>query len=269
MMAGGADPAVCQACGSELPPQRSRGRRRWYCNATCRSAARRERRPRSARPGPGDVMARDRRPESDGQAGQLGPADPVSLRIGHAARRLAEELGPAAGRPLGAVAAARELAAAANDAMQAAVDGARAAGHSWREIGDVLDTSRQAAFQRFGRPVDPRTGGPMIRDILPGATERAVAVFTDIAEGRWEEARTDLSEQMRAGLDAQRLASGWAMTAGTIGAFERMGEPLAYPVEHGTVVDIPLHFEAGERTGRISFDRDGQIVGLFIRPASR
>lgn len=188
----------------------------------------------------------------------------MSRRIGHAAGRLSQELDLGAGQPLEAVAAARELATAANDALQAAVDQARGAGHSWREIGEVLDTSRQAAFQRFGRPVDPRTGMPMSREVLPGAMERATAVFTDIAQGHWEEALTDLSQQMRAGLTAQKLASGWAKTAGMIGAFERMGEPVAYPVEHTTVVDIPLYFEAGERTGRVSFDPDGQVVGLFI-----
>jgi hypothetical protein len=37
----------------------------------------------------------------------------------------------------------------------------------------VLNTSRQAAFQRFGRPADPRTGQPMVRDLLPGAAVRA------------------------------------------------------------------------------------------------
>src|ERR1700722_15513068 len=56
------------------------------------------------------------------------------------------------------MAAAREQAVAANDALQAAVDRAREAGHSWREIGEVLGATRQAAFQRFGHPVDPRTG---------------------------------------------------------------------------------------------------------------
>jgi hypothetical protein len=236
--------------------------------ATCRSAARRQRRPRRARPGRGNVtLPPDRRPGSDGLAGPGGLADPVSVRIGQAARRLSEELGPGTGQSLGAVSAARELTAAANEALQAAVDRARGAGHSWREIRDVLDTSRQAAFQRFGRPVDPRTGRPMTRDVLPGAADRAMAIFADIAQGRWEQALKDLSEQMRARLDAQRLARGWAATAGLIGVFERMGEPLAYPVEDSTAVDIPLYFEAGERTGRVSFDRDGKVVGLFIRPA--
>jgi hypothetical protein len=73
--------------------------------------------------------------------------------------------------------------------MQAAVDRARAAGHSWKRIGDVLGTTRQAAFQRFGRPVDPRTGEPMTRAVPAGLTERALAIFVAQAEGRWEDVR--------------------------------------------------------------------------------
>ena len=97
------------------------------------------------------------------------------------------------------MAAARELSAATGAALQEAVDRARAAGHSWREIGDVLGTTRQAAFQRFGHPVAPRTGAPMSTDVPPGAADRAAA---------------------------------------------------------------------GEATGRVIFGDDGQIAGLWLRPAS-
>jgi hypothetical protein len=82
------------------------------------------------------------------------------------------------------MAAAREQAVAANQALLAAVDRARDAGHSWREIGEVLGTTRQAAFQRFGHPVDPRTGTPMSRDIPPDAVDRAVGLITCLAQGR-------------------------------------------------------------------------------------
>jgi len=34
----------------------------------------------------------------------------------------------------------------------------------------------------------------------------------------------------------------------------------------GASVDIPLYFEAGERTGQVTFDRRGKVIGLFIRP---
>ena len=71
---------------------------------------------------------------------------------------------PAAGSALDALAAPRELSGATDAALRAAVDRARAAGQSWSRIGDVLGTTRQAAFQRFGRPDlpgDPQPGrGP-------------------------------------------------------------------------------------------------------------
>ena len=83
-------------------------------------------------------------------------ADPVAAKIHLAALRLVAELdNPAAGSPMGAMAAARELSSVTDAALRAAVDRARAAGHSWSRIGEVLGTTRQAAFQRFGRAADP------------------------------------------------------------------------------------------------------------------
>ena len=47
--------------------------------------------------------------------------------------------------------AARRHLAAAEQELRDAVKGARDAGSSWTVIGAALDTTRQAAFQRFGR----------------------------------------------------------------------------------------------------------------------
>lgn len=132
----------------------------------------------------------------------------------------------------------------------------------------MLDTSRQAAFQRFGRPVDPRTGEPMNRTVMPDAGDRAAEIFGHLAAGRWEAAAADFAERMRERVDAGRLAAGWAHTSGLIGEFERMGEPLARSDGEHTIIDIPLYFEAGDANGRVTFDRDGKVAGLFIRPAS-
>jgi hypothetical protein len=170
------------------------------------------------------------------------------------------------GTPLEALTAARDLAAAAGDALQQAVDQARAAGHSWREIGDVLGTTRQAAFQRFGHPIDPRTGAPMSTTILPGATDLAVTILGCLAEGRWEEARRDFNARMSEGLGARRLADSWARLAGLVGGYEGMGEPFAHRVADNTVVEIPLRFEAGEATFRVVFDEDDKVTGLWMRP---
>lgn len=191
-------------------------------------------------------------------------AHAVRVRAGRLADQLAH---PGAGSPLAAMAAARELSAVTNTAMQAAVDRARAAGHSWQRIGDVLGTTRQAAFQRFGRPLDPRTGEPMDRAVPPGLADRAVAVFAAQAEGRWDDVLADFDENMRGKLDAARLAAGWARTIAMIGGLEGIGDPFAFRADDYTVVNIPLHFEAGEASGRVTFDLAGKIAGLFIRPA--
>ena len=170
------------------------------------------------------------------------------------------------GLPLEALAAARDASAAAGQALQQAVDRARAAGHSWREIGDVLGTTRQAAFQRFGHPVDPRTGAPMSTQVAPGTADRAVKILASLAEGRWEEARRDFSAKMSQALDGRRLADAWARMASLVGGYEGMGEPFAHRVADHTVVEIPLRFEAGEATGRVVFDEDGKVAGLWLRP---
>jgi Protein of unknown function (DUF3887) len=170
------------------------------------------------------------------------------------------------GLPLETLAAARDLSAAAGEALQQAVDRARSAGHSWREIGDVLGTTRQAAFQRFGHPVDPRTGAPMSTKIAPGAADRAVTIVACLAEGGWEEARRDFNAKMSEGLDARRLADSWARMASQVGGYEGMGEPFAHRVADNTVVEIPLRFEAGEATFRVVYDEDDKVTGLWLRP---
>jgi hypothetical protein len=221
---------TCLNCGRELPKQQGRGRRKQYCDATCRSAARRH------RVKPGLTSATRQGYVDDG---------------------------------LTAVAEAREKARDADEALHRAVDGARARGHTWQEIGDVLGTSRQAAFQRFGRPVDPRTGEDMDRhtDLLPGAAERAVALLADLVAGRWADVRRDFDARMAAELTTDRIVEVWTQVVGMIGAYERMGEPIALRLGEYTVVNVPLHCEAGELTGRVSFGDDGSVGGLFLLPA--
>jgi hypothetical protein len=65
---------------------------------------------------------------------------------------------------------------------------------------------------------------------------------------------------------AMRISAAWTLSAAQVGRYEHMGEPLVLPVNDTTLVDLPLYFEAGERTGRVVFDTGGQVIGLFIRP---
>jgi hypothetical protein len=251
----------CAACGRGLPDQRGRGRVRRYCDASCRSRARRTRRAVN------QDLTNERREGNLDNVPNTVPADhpPVLPRV-IAAARVALDGVPedAAPTPLEAVTVVRSLARVVEDGLREAVQLARQAGHTWAEIGELLGTTRQAAFQRFGRPLDPRTGVPMAEEILPGAAERAAVLLADVAEQHWEQATSGFNQQMAKALDARRLAGAWAQVIGMAGAYEGMGEPVAHQAGDYTVVDVPLRFEAAEMTGRVSYDRAGQVAGLFF-----
>lgn len=166
--------------------------------------------------------------------------------------------------PLEAVIVIRSLARVVEGGLRQAVQMARQAGHTWAEIGELLGTTRQAAFQRFGRPLDPRTGVPMAEEILPGAAEGAAGLLANIAEQRWAQASSGFDQRMAKALDARGLAAAWAQVVGTAGEYQGMGEPVAHQAGDYTVVDVPLRFEAAELTGRVSYDRAGQVAGLYF-----
>lgn len=68
-------------------------------------------------------------------------------------------LRPEEGRPsvpvLAALTATRNLSRLVDDILHTLARQARDEGHTWVEIGDLLGTSRQAAFQRFSGPMPP------------------------------------------------------------------------------------------------------------------
>lgn len=260
-MANVAEPASCAACGRPLPAQEGRGRQRRYCDATCRSAARRGRgRPTGTAHVKHDLTDAERK----------GSLDRVHGDVVEQVARAADQLGTDWSQPdpLVAVASARTLSRAVDDALRAAVTRARGAGRTWQEIGALLGTTRQAAFQRFGRPIDPRTGAPMTQELLPGATDRAVELLGDVLSGHYERVTPHLSDDVAAQLGPDGLATTAAQVAGLVGAYEGMGDPYAKAhVPDLTVVDVPLRFEAGDMTGRVVYRPDGKVAGLFmLRP---
>jgi hypothetical protein len=232
---------------------------REYCDATCRSAARRARRTTSSVNT--NLTQGARKGDIDGVDG-VGPA-----RLMDAVGRLTAAMSAGDESPLEAVVAARDLARCVEGAMRASVERARDMGHTWQEIGEVLGTSRQAAFQRFGRPLDPRTGTPMADRLPPDAGARAATLVACLTDGRWDDVCRDFDETVAARLDATGVAAVWAQVVGMAGGYEGMGEPLARQAGDYTVVDVPLRFEGGDRAVRVTFDRRGKVAGLFVLPA--
>jgi Protein of unknown function (DUF3887) len=166
---------------------------------------------------------------------------------------------------LAAIGQAQAIARGAEEDLAMAVQRARDAGRTWAEIGEVLSTSRQAAFQRFGRPPDPRTGRPM-EPALPDVGVVATTLFDDLAAGHWAAVSATFDAAVAAKLDADGLAATWAQLIGLTGRYERRGVPSVYQAGDYTVADVPLFFEAGERMGRVSYDRDGRVAGLYFLP---
>lgn len=165
---------------------------------------------------------------------------------------------------LDAVRSASELSALAAAALRLAVDLARAAGRTWQELGDVLGVTRQAAFQRFGHPVDPRTGEPMSGAIPPDATSRAAQLMTDWIEGRYDLVRADFNAIMSERMSESGLRDAWSRLAGLVGRYEQMGQASARQAGNLTIIDIPMSFEASEMNGRVVYDQDGKVTGLFV-----
>jgi Protein of unknown function (DUF3887) len=183
---------------------------------------------------------------------------------GSAGRSPAPEGDLAEAGDLAAVRTAQELSALAAEALRLAVDLARAGGCTWQELGDVLGVTRQAAFQRFGHPVDPRTGKPMSEAMIPDAAGRATQLMIDWIEGRYDVVTAGFNQIMAEKMSAGGLADAWAQLTGLVGRYERLGEPAARQAGDLTIVDIPMSFEASDMKGRVVYDKDGKVTGLFV-----
>jgi hypothetical protein len=166
--------------------------------------------------------------------------------------------------PLDLVRAAHEIRDGAEALMAAAVQQAREAGRTWQEIGEVLGVSRQAVFQRYGKPIDPRTGEVMNTSPLPEAEELTRTVIDDHAHARWADVSARFDATMRDRLTEEGLAEAWAYIVGLAGAYEGHGDTVAVRAGDFTITNTPLSFEAGDFVARITFRDDRTIAGLFI-----
>lgn len=166
--------------------------------------------------------------------------------------------------PLELVRAAHGIRDGAEALLAEAVQQARAEGRTWQEIGEVLGVSRQAVFQRYGKPIDPRTGETMNTNPLPGADELARAVIDDLTHARWADVRARFDATMHDGLPEEGLAEAWAQITGMVGAYESHRGTDATRTGLLTTTNTPLIFEAGEFVARITFRDDHTIAGLYI-----
>jgi hypothetical protein len=102
--------------------------------------------------------------------------------------------------------------------------------------------------------------------VPPDAIDRARELFADFTEGRWEQARGKLHQDMLGRVDiVGRIADAWAHTASPAGGFEHVGEPSARQFGDYTLVEVPVTFKAGKGIGRVALDQQGKVAGLSMQ----
>lgn len=180
------------------------------------------------------------------------------------------------------VRAAQQALERARTGLQTAVDRARAAGHTWAEIGATLGMSRQAAFKRFGRVTDPTTGHTLegVHMSLATIQETTERVFDLISSGDHTSLSALLHPDVRPHLTPAVIADTWARVLAEVGAKESYADthvvfPAGEPITSddqvlGTVVGVTtLQCEAGEVMGRVAVDASQQVVGLLLVPVGQ
>ena len=170
------------------------------------------------------------------------------------------------GQVMRAIAATRSLDRIVQDTLRALVEQARAAGHTWAEIGELLHVSRQAAFQRFGGGRRP-TAEDGVAVPVDGAVDAAVPVLQAFLDGRFDDARATFGERMLDACSVELLADVREKVGQYGGEVQAIGTPLISVRDGYTGVDIPVALERADGIGRVVLDADRQVVGFFVRPA--
>ena len=173
----------------------------------------------------------------------------------------------APGQVMRAIAATRSLDTIVEDTLHALVEQARAAGHTWAEIGAVLRVSRQAAFQRFGG-TRPTTANKEDTVAVPleGAVEHAVPVLEAFLDGRFDDVRSRFAPRMLDGVSAGLLAEVREKVRERAGEVQALGAPVVSVQDGFTVVDIPIALERADGIGRVVLDADREVAGFLVRP---
>ena len=172
---------------------------------------------------------------------------------------------------------AQEAVSQARANLTQAVTLARTQGRTWADIGKELDMTRQAAFKRFGKPVDPESGEHIAPRSISGLQERTEKVFTLIAAGNYDDLGLLMNPQTAQELPAPLIADTWRSVLTEVGNLERcidteleLSDGTSLDDDEqivGTVIGATiLHCEAGQLRGRVAFDEQSKVVGLLIIP---
>ncbi|MEH3157000.1 MAG: hypothetical protein PGN29_17330 [Gordonia paraffinivorans] len=183
-------------------------------------------------------------------------------RLRSAAAVIAAVIGGAvdAPRPMSGVAASDALQESLDAARRETVARARAAGHTWAEIGTMLHMSRQAAQQRFGK-TSPSPDALASQRIVSRTRE----IAGQFADHDFAGVRSDWSQIMLDSIDESALASLWTGLERDGGPVQTLGKPVVGVRGPYRLVDLPLVLTYGPMWLSVSYAHDDSVAGLWIR----
>jgi hypothetical protein len=178
--------------------------------------------------------------------------------------RGAEE--PATQSVMAAIAATRTLDMVVDDVLHALVRRARSEGRTWAEIGGVLNVSRQAAFQRFGGGQSPDARDEVMQP-LPDAGPKAIHILELVLARRWDDLWATFDKRVTELATVEVFESTLSTVSSTYGEFVAFGTPVSKVLGDYTVVDVPMALERGDGIGKVSFNADEQVAGIYLLPS--
>jgi dienelactone hydrolase len=102
----------------------------------------------------------------------------------------------------------------------------------------------------------------------PIGVEKARLAVDLLLKGNYDEVVAMFGEEMKAGLTADKLASGLRPALLQVGAVRNRLDPRAQAAGDSLVVTLPVEFANATMNFVVSFDKDGKINGLWMRPAA-
>jgi hypothetical protein len=100
--------------------------------------------------------------------------------------------------------------------------------------------------------------------VPPDAAERAAALLSEVATGKWDLARAEFDDTMAHALDDDELATVWARVTVQAGRYQGIGQADVTSTGRFTNVVIPLTFDDSTMYGQVTFDADGKVAGLHF-----
>ena len=163
------------------------------------------------------------------------------------------------------VAIAMELKTLVDQCLHDRVEQARAEKVPWQQIGDVLGITRQAAFQRFRNPDDPRGDNHMRTRSNNALIPKAEQAYRLLDAGDYAAVASQMTFVVQRVLTERKVMDVWADVQTFAGSLESFGESFVRPSGRRAVVcETPLCFEAGDFVGRIAYNKHDKIVGMLI-----